>query len=252
MRDLELLRDKVSSPGSIQSKQASNIRDKYDLDLSKCSEVVNHGMFNTFQIETDSNEREMIGGKRLIMSAEGILRNSNVTLHFDNTNAAIIYGKGSPKFRLQKYAIDIDNLSLQWNFQLNTVAIPRCLNQFSDELSNCVDMDDYGVNQDFFMYCCEKFEFHCNFDRFANNLNTKTPKFNSVNNCLGTSGVDAFNYNWGFGVKNWLFPPPNLIMFTLNHLMMCKGMGLLLTPPMEIQCFLSPNFKNVWQIWEKV
>ena len=183
-------------------------------------------------------------------STKELLKNSVVTLHFDNNNAAIIYGKGSPKFRLQKYAVEIDDLCLKWKFQLNTVQIPRSLNKFSDQISNCIDMDDYGVTQQFFEFCCEKFQFKCNFDRFANNLNAKTPNFNSLTSCVGSKGVDSFNYNWGQGFKNWLFPPPNRILATINHLKICGGQGLLVTPQWKAAAFypfLSTEYRKFGQ-----
>ena len=69
---------------------------------------------------------------------------------------------------------------------------------------------------------------------------------------MGTSGVDAFNYNWGFDSKNWLFPPPRLIVKAINHLQMSKGICLLVTPewksshyyPYLISAALKPFIKN--------
>ena len=61
-------------------------------------------------------------------------------------------------------------------------------------------------------------------------MNTKLNLFNSPTHCVGTSGVDSFNYHWGYPSVNWLFPPPPLIVKTINHLSACKGIGLLLTP----------------------
>ena len=71
-------------------------------------------------------------------------------IHFDNVNAATIFTKGSSKFRLQKYATEMDDLAMNWNFTLETVAIPRSLNVFSDILSKYVDLDDYNIKSWFF------------------------------------------------------------------------------------------------------
>ena len=245
--DLEIPGGIVNLPRVFQSQQAIT-RDDYDLNLKMCSDVrLNHGMFTCVEMETDRNEREMIGGKRLILASKPLMCNSNVTLHFDNQNAAIIFGKGSPKFRLQKIAVEVDDLSLAWNFKLSTVHIPRSLNQFSDKISNFVDLDDYGVSDNFFLFCNKEFKVKCNIDRFANNFNTKTEKFNSLTYCLGTSGVDAFNYHWGKEFVNWLFPPPKQIMQTLMHLKQCNGEGLLVTP----QWKASPFFPFVEKEFSK-
>ena len=86
-------------------------------------------------------------------------------------------------------------------------------------------MADYGVTAPFFIYCANEFNFECNIDRFANNFNTKTANFNSLVHCLGTCGVNAFNYHWRKDFKNWLFPPPAKIMETLTYLKQCGGRG---------------------------
>ena len=65
-------------------------------------------------------------------------------------------------------------------------------------------------------------------DRFACNVTAKVPVFNSASFCPGTSGVNAFNYDWGVGGMNWLFPPLKLVGRVLQHLRLCKSAGLLL------------------------
>ena len=83
-------------------------------------------------------------------------------------------------------------------------------------------------------------------------ISTQTLIFNSASFCMGSSGVDAFNYNWGFGAINWLFPPPRLIVKTINHLKNCNGIGVLLTPEWKSASFfpvlnskiLKPFIKN--------
>ena len=56
-----------------------------------------HRMFTQEEIITDINEREMISGRELLIASEELIKNKYVTLHFDNLNAAVIYGKGSTK-----------------------------------------------------------------------------------------------------------------------------------------------------------
>ena len=77
---------------------------------------------------------------------------------------------------------------------------------------------------------CKLTGINCNYDRFANNMNTKTSLFNSPTFCMGTSGVNCFNYNWGLDSLNWLFPPPRLVLPAIHHLQSSKGVALLLTP----------------------
>lgn len=197
----------------------------------------NHYTLSESQKSADSNEREMIGGLNLVFGSKLFLENQCLTLHFDNENAVKIFKKGSSKFRLHNYALRMAKFCMVNNIELNPVAIPRDLNKFADSLSKMVDFEDYTVNQIFFDLVCKESGFNCNIDRFADNLNTKLPLFNSNSYCLGTSGVDCFSYCWGPPYINWLFPPPRLIMKAVNYLKLCKGKGLLLTPEWKTSSF---------------
>ena len=173
----------------------------------------------------NSNERELIAARQLIVGSLHLLKNSVLTLHTDNINSSIILAKGSPKYRLHKYAAEIDSLCIKFNIKLQPIAIPRTLNNFSDAMSKCLDLEDYSVTDQFYQSISVEFDVCCNFDRFANNMNTKTEMFNSASFCLGTSGVDSFCYDWGLGSINRLFPPPRLLIKAINHLKLSRGQG---------------------------
>jgi hypothetical protein len=100
-------------------------RDEFDLDPLKVQKMYYcHRNLKYYERVTDSNERELLAAVNLLESCCKMVRNSVVTLHFDNTNAAIICKKGSSKIRLQKYAEKISNLASDNNFVLNPVWIP--------------------------------------------------------------------------------------------------------------------------------
>jgi hypothetical protein len=203
---------------------------------------------------TDSNERELIAAVELILGCLQYIKNSNFTLHFDNMNAAGVLEKGSSKFRLQNYAIYIANICQKNNIILKTVWIPRSLNYAADFLSKMVDYDDFSVEDDFFQLVIQISGYVPNFDRFANNWNSKCPQFNSITYCVGTGGVNAFNYSWGGSAKNWLFPPIRLIIPSVLHLEKGSGSGLLIIPQWKNAAFypflidyLKTRFvKNRW------
>jgi hypothetical protein len=157
----------------------------------------------------DSNERELLAAVELLLGCASILRNNVFTLHFDNMNAAGVLEKGSSKFRLQNYAVFVYNICRQYNIRLKTVWIPRCLNNVADLISKMIDYEDYSVQHWFFQLAMEVSGLVPNFDRFANNWNTKCANFNSLAYCVGSKGTNAFNYSWGGNAKNWLFPPPS-------------------------------------------
>ena len=214
-----------------KSLEQPHVRDEYDLDPDLIKETTfSHKMFDRREMLADSNERELIAARELIIGSLRILENSVFTIHTDNLNSAIILSKGSPKPRLQKYALEIDNICMQYNFTIQPVGIPRSLNNFSDKISKCLDIEDYGVTDKFYGEVSTIFKVNCNFDRFANNTNTKTVLFNSASFCVGTSGVDSFCYDWGLDSINWLFPPPRLVVKAINHLKLCNAMGLLVAP----------------------
>jgi hypothetical protein len=160
----------------------------------------------------DSNERELLAAIELILGCVKLLENCILTLHFDNMNAATVLEKGSRKFRLQNYALFVDKICRQYNISLRPVWIPRSLNNIADMLSKMFDYEDYSVQDYFYQYVLPITGFVPNFDRFANNWNAKCPQFNSLAYCVGSSGINAFNYSWGGLAKNWLFPPPRLII----------------------------------------
>ena len=187
-------------------------------------------MLRPKEISVDSNERELLAGLETVYACKDLLKGSVLTLHFDNQNAAKILKIGSSKPRLHEYALKMSDFCSTYSIVLNTVAIPRSINRFADYISKCVDYTDYGVTQIFFDQLKIKTGVVCNIDRFANNHNTKLLVFNSTSFCLGTSGVDAFNYDWAPPFVNWLFPPPDLILKTVNKLKLSKGIGLLLAP----------------------
>ena len=127
------------------------------------------------------------------------------------------------------------------------------MNKLSDAFSNMVDYEDYSVSKLFFIKAQNITGFNCDFDRFANNFNAQLPRFNSTSYCVGTSGVDAFNYNWEASI-NWLFPAPRLIIRTVNHLKNCKAKGVLITPlwrsstffPYLLSPIVQPGVKGSW------
>ena len=88
---------------------------------------------------------------------------------------------------------------------------------------------DYMVSDEFFNEACNQIGINCEYDRFANNFNSKTGLFNSASYCIGSSGLDSFNFDCK-GYTNWLCPPPRLVLKALNCLKICKGAVLILSP----------------------
>ena len=93
------------------------------------------------------------------------------------------------------------------------------------------------ITDSFFDLFQSDFDIVITVDRFADNFNTKVSNFNSKYYCIGTAGVDCFNYDWGVPNMNWIFPPPRLLMKSINHLLKSRGVGLILTPDWKSSSF---------------
>jgi len=140
---------------------------------------------------TDSNERELLAECQLLESCAQEWEGLAVTLFFDNMNAAIICEKGSPKPRLQKYAMRISRIARVSKICLKPVWIPRDLNFMADAYSNVIDFDDHAVTAEFFAQVCQTTGVVPVVDRFADNRNRKLPVFFSAHYCprLTTHGI---------------------------------------------------------------
>jgi hypothetical protein len=231
------------------------VRDESDLDPDIVQkESITHRNLEWAECATDSNERELLAACHLLESCAVHWRGEIVLLYMDNINAVSICSKGSSKCRLQNYAAKISQLCQKYCIDLRPVWIPRDLNFMADFLSKCFDFDDHQVTMEFFNMVVGTVGTVPIIDRFACNRTTKTPRFNSATYCPGTSGIDAFNYDWGVGGLNWLFPPLKLIGRVLYHLELCKGEGLLLIPqwknayfyPLLLQIQTTTAFKGRW------
>ena len=135
-----------------------------------------HKHLNVMEQKMDSNERELLAARHLIFGSTHLLKDKSVTLHFDSLNAANIIMKGSSKFRLQWYALQIEQICTLYNIKLKTVWIPRSLNKLADKMSKLTDIEDYSVTDEFFVKIEEMSGLKCTYDIFANNLNCKTKK----------------------------------------------------------------------------
>lgn len=193
--------------------------------------------FDNYEIKTCSNERELNATLKLLLSTRHYIKDQFLTLHLDNQCAVSAIIKGSRIFRLHDYSMQINDLCLAYNITLKVVAIPRYINNVADCFSKCIDNEDYSITFEFFHKIQDVFKVFCNIDRFANFQNKKINIFNSAYYCPGTSGVDAFNYDWGKPYINFMFPPPRLILNSINHLLNCKGKGLLLAPDWKSASF---------------
>ena len=60
-------------------------------------------------------------------------------------------------------------------------------------------------------------------------INRKCDKFNSKFWCTGTSGINAFNFDWS-SENNWLVPTPNLTCDTIKKVLKENAQCTLIVP----------------------
>jgi hypothetical protein len=166
--------------------------------------------------------------KYSLQSFSGKLSGKHVLWHTDNKNCVHIVNKGSVKENLQVIALDIHSLCVKFSISLNIQWVKRDLNKLADEYSKMVDVDDYSVSDEFFDLVNSMYGPHT-VDRFANDYNTKLPRFNSLYWTPTSENVDAFMKDWS-SENNWLVPPVVMIPKAINHLVECQSQDTLVAP----------------------
>ena len=163
-----------------------------------------HKSLSPVEQRRSSTRRELLAVTWGLKSFSSKLIKKNVTWYIDNYAATRILQVGSNKHELQQFALqDFDICkSLQINFK--PVWIPRELNVVADEVSKCVDIDDWRTSSKFFVHLNNIWG-HFSIDRFADDDNTKVSRFNSKRASPGTEAVDALCQSWE-GENNFIVP----------------------------------------------
>jgi hypothetical protein len=126
---------------------------------------------------------------------------------------------GSSAIHLQDICLRIFWFCRENRIQLAPEWIPREQNQLADYLSKVKKMDDFGLQPEVFESVLRQFG-PLSVDRFASAHNALLPAFFSEFWCPGSCGVNAFIESWS-GPRSYCFPPPRLVMRTLQHAREC-------------------------------
>jgi hypothetical protein len=117
----------------------------------------------------------------------------------------------------------------------NLAWVPRTQNEAADYLSKVVDPDDWSVEDQIFSFL-EKTNQKFDLDVFASDKTSKCKKFYSKWWCAGTSGINAFCFDWS-NCFCWIVPPPNVILETILHAIKHNVSGILIIPKWESAVF---------------
>ena len=163
-----------------------------------------------------------------IESFKQFLAHQSLLWSTDNYAASLIIERGSSKPHLQKLSEEIYFIIKSLNIKFNIKWTPREYLSFADRLSKQIDYDDWETTGEFFNYISGIWG-PFTIDRFADDTNNKTRRFNSKFCCPDTEGVDAFQYSWA-NENNFLVPPVYLVSRVLRHLEYFKAKGVLVVP----------------------
>ena len=188
-------------------------------------------LFSPQECKKSSTWRELENVRFSIQSLSPILKNNQVMFFTDSQPAQRILQSGSMKRDCHILARDTLQLCAHNHIDLDIEWIPREDNKEADRISRepeVLDTDDWGVSQEFVHFLESRYDTFT-LDIFANDYNKKTARFLSLYHAPGSSGVDAFSFNWE-NEFNLVVPPVSVIGRALQHFLLCGARGVFIVP----------------------
>lgn len=139
-----------------------------------------------------STWRELRAIEQSLLSFCPILEGTSIKWYTDCQNCVHIVHRGSTNMDLQNMAFNIFTICLSRNITLELEWIPRTKNEKADYISKMVDYQDWHTTHGLFTHINSMWG-PFTVDRFANHINTKLPRFNSVFWNPDTEHVDCFS-----------------------------------------------------------
>lgn len=173
------------------------------------NEKIVHYMWDDCEKHRSSTWRKLKTVQVILLSLAEELSGRLVKLFTDNQNVVRIACKGSMVDELHQLAMSIFGVCVKHGILLEVQWIPRNYNDCADSYSRIFDKDDWSVSDHIFRYF-EKNWGPYTIDVFANCKNNKVNRFYSKYWNPGSTGVDAFAYDWS-GENCWIVPPPVIV-----------------------------------------
>ena len=164
-----------------------------------------HKNFSTTEAEQSSTWRELEAVLYALQSFAPMLKGRTVHWETDNQAVPTISRKGSKKEHLQNLAVQMFFMCKKNEITLHLDWIPREENVVADEMSRFIDYDDWKTTGTFFREISRIWG-PFTIDRFANQKNAKTPRYNALFWNPQCEAVDAFTQDWS-NETNWVVPP---------------------------------------------
>ena len=249
----EAIREVIFWKTNIVAQNKKHIRSYSIPELKVYSDASNTGMgatfmsqqktyeayknFSTSESSQSSTWRELKAIQFSLNSFAKVIHGKSILWHTDNIATAIIIKNGSNKIHLQNIALEIFDTVKANNILLDVTWISRKFNESADTLSKTIDYDDWIVTNKCFQFL-NKIWGPVTIDRFADNENKKTYRFNSRYYCENTEAVEALSTDWS-NETNWLVPPVYLIAKCVKHFLLSETdtRGILIVPFWESATF---------------
>ena len=188
-------------------------------------------LFSPEEREYHSTWRELENIRFTIEAFKPFLQGQHVKFMTDSQSARTILQRGSMKADCHVLAKQTVEFCLQNDISLDVQWIPRSENEIADQISRqpiILDSDDWGLTDEFFQFLQRRYG-RITLDCFANDYNCKVDRFLSLFHTPGSSGIDAFSFNWANEFV-LLVPPVSIIGRALQHLRLCRASGVLVAP----------------------
>ena len=213
-------------------------------------------LFSPEECEKHSTWRELENLRFSIESLSPFLTGKNVKFLTDSQSAQRIMKCGSMKHDCHDIAKKAHDICVRNGISLDVEWISRNDNEIADQISRepeILDTDDWGLSWEFFHFLEKRYK-PFSLDGFANSYNNKVDRFYSLYHVPGSSGVDAFSFDWNLEFT-LLVPPVSIIGRVLQHLYLCRAEGILVVPcwpssyfwPMLINEF-SPYIQDILKV----
>jgi hypothetical protein len=191
------------------------------------------GKLDKWDQDQSSTYRELYALFFMIDSFKEIIQGSTVLIQADNRALFFICSTGRTRAMvIHALLVDLFWLCINYGIAWDIVWIPRELNQYADDLSKFIDLDDWGLTPSSWREIVSVFrrfglEFTC--DRFASEKNRVLDCFCALHHCPGVWFVDCFSGSWVEGFS-WWHPNPREVPKILAKVRRDRARGALLLP----------------------
>ncbi len=214
------------------------------IDLDSPARQVLEFPFSAAEKDMSSGFRELLAVERTLehWRSLGTVADRKIYWITDSSNVVAFLSKGSSRTQIQAKVFNIVSILSELRSHIVPIHLYREDERIveADLCSKTSDSDDWSIDWANFEILRKSHNLRT--DAFADNVNTRLPRFFSKFYVPNTSGVDAFAQVWSAGM--WMCPPVSLLMAIASEIRKRKCEGILVMPDWPTSVFYSCFFKN--------